>query len=93
LLYLGDVSAFGGVLAGFTMVGEPSMMRRAFLHMKLALLRRRAGGKIPTARDILRAKEPILKKPRGDRPPLRVVHGGGGTDDPKPSAKDKRYLN
>jgi membrane associated rhomboid family serine protease len=91
LLTAGDVQAFGGVLAGFTLVGEPSLLRRAFLRIKLAFLRRRYSG-VPTAHDILRAKQPILKKARGDRPPLRVV--SGGLDDPgKREPKDKRYLN
>jgi membrane associated rhomboid family serine protease len=94
LLYMGDVAGFGGVVAGFTMVGEASLFRRAYLHLKLALLRRRTGGRVPTARDILAAKQPLLKKPRGDRPPLRVVQGGQADEDTgKREPKDKRYLN
>ena len=91
LLYQGDVAGFGGVVTGLTMVGEPSAMRRAYLRAKLALLRNRTGGRVPTAADILRSKGPILKKPRGDRPPLRVVQGGQSDD--KDAPKDKRYLN
>lgn len=99
LLYQGDVTSFGGLLTGFTMVGEPSMARRAYLRMKLAMLRSRQQGPL-TAADILRSKGPILRKGRtekGDRPPLRVVQGGqaGQADERKPNEppKDKRYLN
>jgi hypothetical protein len=94
LLYQGDVADFGGVVTGLTMVGEPSAMRRAYLRLRLAMLRRSVGGRVPTAAEIVRSKGPILKKGRGDRPPLRVVQGGQGgqghDDDPP---KDKRYLN
>jgi membrane associated rhomboid family serine protease len=97
LLYQGDVADFGGVITGLTMVGEPSIVRRVFLRLRLALLRRGVGGRVPTAAEIVRAKGPILKRARGDRPPLRIVQGGqagqpGGesADDPP---KDKRYLN
>jgi membrane associated rhomboid family serine protease len=103
LLYLGDVTSFGGLVTGLTMVGEPSVMRRAYLRLKLAMLRsRQGGGGGPfTADDIVRSKGPILRKGRaekGDRPPLRVVQGGqGGPPDERGKAsdppKDKRYLN
>ncbi len=109
LLYLGDVAGFGGVVTGLTMVGEPSALRRGYLRLRLALLRNRAGGRTPTAADILRSKGPILRKAPGDRPPLRIVHGGYGEDADKPGgkssgdkgsargsgdpSKDKRYLN
>ena len=97
LLYQGDVAGFGGVVTGLTMVGEPSAMRRAYLRLKLALLRSRSGrGRVPTAADIVRSKSPILKR-RGDRPPLRVVQGGqaddAGRDRKSEPPKDKRYLN
>ena len=80
LLYLGDVTSFGGLVTGLTMVGEPSIMRRAYLRLKLATLRsRQGGGGGPfTAEDIVRSKGPILRKGRlekGERPPLRVRHG------------------
>jgi membrane associated rhomboid family serine protease len=88
LLYQGDVTGFGGLAAGFTMVGEPSSMRRAYLRLKLGFLQSRRGGPISAA-DIVRSKGPILKAPRGDRPPLRVVRGGQADEPPK----DKRYLN
>jgi membrane associated rhomboid family serine protease len=96
LLYQGDVAGFGGVLAGLTMVGEPSAFRRAYLRLKLAILRSRSGGGSPTAADIVRGKAPVLRKGRGDRPPLRVVQGGqagehGERETREP--KDKRYLN
>jgi hypothetical protein len=106
LLYQGDVAAFGGVVTGLTMVGEPSALRRAYLQLKLALLRTRSRGRTPTAAEILRSKDPILRKARGDRPPLRIVQGGAGTgagdhgarddgDPPKDKhdKRDKRYLN
>ncbi len=104
LLYLGDVAGFGGVITGLTMVGEPSAVRRAYLRLKLALLRSRSGGRTPTAAEILRSKDPILRKgsakakSRGDRPPLRVVQGGqadehGSRDRKSDPPKDKRYLN
>ncbi len=94
LLYQGDVTGFGGVVTGLTMVGEPSAMRRAYLRLKLAMLRSRYGG-VPTAADIVRSKGPILRKARGDRPPLRVVQGGqaGEHDKANEPPKDKRYLN
>jgi membrane associated rhomboid family serine protease len=98
LLFQGEVAGFGGVITGFTLVGEPSALRRAYLRLRLAVLRGQ-GGRTPTAADILRSKGPILRR-SGDRPPLRVVKGGhsdeagarqkGGSDDPP---KDKRYLN
>jgi len=99
LLYQGDVASFGGVVTGLTMVGEPSAMRRAYLRLKLALLRTRSGGggggRPITAADILRSKGPILRKGRGDKPPLRVVQGGQAddADRDKNAPKDKRYLN
>ncbi len=98
LLYMGDVAGFGGVATGLTMVGEPSALRRAYLRLKLAVLRGRAGSRTPTAAEILKSKTPILRKGRGDRPPLRIVQGGQaddhGTRDRKSDPpKDKRYLN
>jgi membrane associated rhomboid family serine protease len=112
LLYQGDVEGFGGVITGLTLVGEPSALRRGYLRLKLAFLRARSGqpqgqgwsgGGRVTAADIVRSKGPMLKKPRGDRPPLRVVEGGQGRhgdDDGDKSEKkkseppkDKRYLN
>ena len=92
----GMVAPFGGILAGMLMTGEPSPLRRAYLLIKLALLRGRARGRVPTARDIILAKQPILKKARGDRPALRVVQGGAGLEDElkkRQPSKDKRYLN
>jgi membrane associated rhomboid family serine protease len=80
----GVVAPFGGVLTGILMSGEPSPLRRAYLHAKLAFLRRQGG--VPTAHDIAFGKGP--KKARRSGPPLRVVQGGQ-SDEPK----DKRYLN
>jgi membrane associated rhomboid family serine protease len=96
LLYMGDLTGFGGVAAGLTMVGEPSALRRAYLRVKLALLQSRydGRGRRPTAADIVRAKGPIL---RSGRPPLRVVQGGADDKRERPGEKadkpDKRYLN
>jgi hypothetical protein len=96
LLYQGDVAGFGGVVSGLTMVGEPSAIRRAYLRLRLAFLRRQSGGGGPiTAADILRSKGPILRK---GKPPLRVVQGGQADDSArgesdKRAPKDKRYLN
>ena len=58
------------------------------------MLRSRYGG-VPTAADIVRSKGPILRKARGDRPPLRVVQGGQADEHDKANEppKDKRYLN
>ena len=90
LLYMGDIESFGGVVTGLTLAGEPSLFRRAYLRAKLAMLRRRTGGRIPTAYEIARSKEPILRK----RPPLRVVQGGQADDAKEPrEPRDKRYLN
>jgi membrane associated rhomboid family serine protease len=94
LLYLGDMTGFGGVITGLTMVGEPSAVRRAYLRAKLVLLRSRydRGDGHVSAAEIVRSKGPIL---RSGRPPLRVVQGGQADerDKPKEPPKDKRYLN
>jgi membrane associated rhomboid family serine protease len=94
LLYLGDMTGFGGVVTGLTMVGDPSALRRAYLRVKLGFLRRRYDrhdGPISAA-DIVRSKGPIL---RSGRPPLRVVKGGQADEraEPRDPPKDKRYLN
>jgi membrane associated rhomboid family serine protease len=89
----GVVAPFGGVLAALALAGEPSPFRTAYLRLKLMVLRRRVGGSVPTARDIAFGGAP-KKRPRGDRPPLRVVQGGQSDDsDRRDPPKDKRYLN
>ena len=45
------------------------------------------GGRVPTAYEIAKSKQPILRK----RPPLRVVQGGSRREPREP--RDKRYLN
>ena len=58
--------------------------------MKLTMLRRQTGGRVPTAYEIARSKQPILRK----RPPLRVVQGGQSEHPDEPQEpSDKRYLN
>jgi len=87
----GMVAPFGGVLTGVLLSGDPSPLRRAYLRVKLALLRGR-GGRVPTAHEIAFGTKP----PRhGRRPPLRVVQGGqgGSSGDGDDPPKDKRYLN
>jgi membrane associated rhomboid family serine protease len=91
LLFTGDVTGFGGVFVGLGLSGEPSPMRRAYLNVKLALLRRGKGG--PTAHDIATGR---AKPRRAGGPDLRVVQGGREPDEKgekREPPKDKRYLN
>jgi membrane associated rhomboid family serine protease len=84
----GVIAPFGGVLTGMALGGSPSMLRRAFLQLKLALLQRRAGG---PARPGVR---PSTRRPRTSGPPLRVLQGGLEEELRKREPpKDKRYLN
>jgi len=86
----GVVAPFGGVAAGVLFGGSPPLVRRAWLHLKLAVLRRRSGRM--SAQDWLAPKPPRRTRPGG--PPLRVVPGG--LDDVlknRTPPKDKRYLN
>jgi membrane associated rhomboid family serine protease len=87
----GVVAPFGGVLAGLLFAGTPPLSRTAWLHLRLALLRRRAGGNL-RSQDVLSPMPP--RRPRPGGPPLRVV--SGGLDDvlkKRNPPKDKRYLN
>ncbi|MBV9948297.1 MAG: rhomboid family intramembrane serine protease [Myxococcales bacterium] len=86
----GVVAPFGGVVAGLLFAGSPSLARSAWLHLRLAFLRRRASS--------LRVEDIVSSNPkrrsRSGAPPLRVV--SGGIDDvlkKRTPPKDKRYLN
>jgi membrane associated rhomboid family serine protease len=86
----GVVAPFGGVIVGLLFGGTPSLARTAYLHAKLALLRRRSSS--------LRVNDVLSPKPtrraRPGAPPLRVVPGG--LEDvlrKRTPPKDKRYLN
>jgi membrane associated rhomboid family serine protease len=86
----GAVAPFGGVIAGLLFGGTPSVARKAWLQVRLALLRRRSS----TIRleDVLSTKP--KRRPRTGVPPLRVVPGG--LEDAlkkRTPPKDKRYLN
>jgi membrane associated rhomboid family serine protease len=86
----GVVAPFGGVIAGLLFGGTPSLVRSAWLQLRLALLRRRSGGM--RVKDVLTPKAP--RRPRPGAPPLRVVPGG--LEDvlkKRTPPKDKRYLN
>jgi membrane associated rhomboid family serine protease len=85
----GVIAPFGGIVAGLLWGGSPSLARRAWLNVRLAILRRRSGGM--GAGDIL---SPKAKRRPGSGPPLRVVSGGvEETLKKRPPPKDKRYLN
>jgi membrane associated rhomboid family serine protease len=90
----GPVAPLGGVVAGMVLAGSPSPLRKAYLRLKLGYLQRRVGG-VPTAHEIAFGKAaPKRRKPAGERPPLRLVPGGGDDDrDKREPPKDKRYLN
>jgi membrane associated rhomboid family serine protease len=86
----GVIAPFGGILAGLLLGGTPSPLRTAWLHARLALLRRR--GSRLSAEDVLGPKRSARK--RSSSTPLRVVPGG--LDDVLKSRtppKDKRFLN
>jgi|SRR5579883_389927 len=86
----GVVAPFGGVVSGLLFGGSPSIVRAAWLRLRLAVLRRRSASL--RVEDILASKP--KRRPRQGGPPLRVVSGGG--DDvlkKRTPPKDKRYLN
>jgi membrane associated rhomboid family serine protease len=86
----GVVAPFGGVIAGLILGGTPSLARTAWLHLRLALLRRRATSL--NVDDVLAPKP--KRRPRAGAPPLRVVPGGLEEVLKKRNPpKDKRYLN
>ncbi len=85
----GVAAPFGGVLAGLLLGGSPSIARTAWLHVRLALLRRRAT--TVSVHDVLARKPP---RKRAGAPPLRVVPGGlEEVLKKRTPPKDKRYLN
>jgi membrane associated rhomboid family serine protease len=87
----GVVAPFGGLIAGLLWGGTPSLMRTAWLHVRLALLRRQSSGGVHVE-DVLARKPP--RRPRPGAPPLRVVSGGlEEVLKKRTPPKDKRYLN
>jgi hypothetical protein len=86
----GVVAPFGGVIAGLLWGGTPSLARTAWLHTRLAVLRRRSSS--IRVEDVLSAKP--KRRPRAGAPPLRVVPGGlEEVLKKRTPPKDKRYLN
>lgn len=87
----GAASLFGGILAGILFGGTPSVVRSAWLRVKLAFMRRQ--GHALTVESVTGSDRPRAPKRKGG-PPLRVVQGGLEDDlkNRKPP-KDKRYLN
>ena len=86
----GVVAPFGGVVAGLLFGGSPSIMRTAWLRLRLLGLRRRASG--VRVEELLAAKRGRRSRPGA--PPLRVV--GGSVDEvlkKRTPPKDKRFLN
>jgi membrane associated rhomboid family serine protease len=93
----GVFAPFGGLILGLLLAGDPSILRRAYLRTKLALLRRRRENllikEMLSPLDKSSASAPKRKR-GGSAPPLRVVQGG--LDDVlknRKPPKDKRYLN
>jgi membrane associated rhomboid family serine protease len=86
----GVVAPFGGVIAGLVFGGTPSLARKAWLHLKLAVLRRQSTS--VRVEDVLAAKP--KRRSRAGSPPLRVVSGGlEEVLKQRTPPKDKRYLN
>jgi membrane associated rhomboid family serine protease len=86
----GVVAPFGGVIAGLLWGGTPSLARTGWLHLKLAVLRRRSSS--IRVEDVLSTKP--KRRPRPGAPPLRVVPGGlEEVLKKRTPPKDKRYLN
>jgi membrane associated rhomboid family serine protease len=86
----GVVAPFGGVLIGLLFGASPSLARTAWLHVRLALLRRQ--GSSVRIDDVLSRK--AVRRPRAGAPPLRVVSGGlEEVLKKRTPPKDKRYLN
>ena len=86
----GVVAPFGGVIAGLVFGGSPSLARKAWLHTRLALLRRSSSS--VRVEDVLSPKP--KRRQRAGAPPLRVVSGGlEEVLKQRTPPKDKRYLN
>ena len=86
----GVVAPFGGVVAGLLFGGTPSLARTGWLHLRLAVLRRRSS--TIRVEDVLSSKP--KRRARPGTPPLRVVPGGlEEVLKKRTPPKDKRYLN
>jgi membrane associated rhomboid family serine protease len=84
----GVAAPFGGILTGMAFGGSTSILRRSYLELKLALLKRRAasgaGG----------PGRPSVRRARSGGPALRVLPGGLEEELKKREPpNDKRYLN
>jgi membrane associated rhomboid family serine protease len=89
-LHEGVVAPFGGVIVGLLFGGTPSLARTGWLHLRLAVLRRRASS-VPVE-DVLEPKP--KRRGRSGSPALRVMPGGLEEALKKRTPpKDKRYLN
>lgn len=91
----GVVAPFGGALVGYLLGGSPSVLRKLYLQVKLAILRQK--GPVLTVESLLdddKSSRPKTPSKGGKTPSLRVVYGGL-EDDPeaKKGPKDKRWLN
>lgn len=91
----GVVAPFGGALVGYLLSGSPSIVRKLYLQIKLAILRKK--GPVLTVESLLdddKSSRPKTPAKGGKTPSLRVVYGGL-EDDPeaKKGPKDKRWLN
>lgn len=89
----GIPAPFGGIAAGLLLAGSPSLVRSAYLRLRLATLRRSAAKLgTPSAEEILRRGP--SRGNRGSAPSLRMIQGGLEEELRKrPPPKDKRYLN
>jgi len=90
----GAVAPLGGIAAGILLGGTPSPVRAVWLRIKLAFLRRGAGGGL-NVESILDPRGHRTRSPKGrsrSGPSLRVVKGGANDERPRPP-NDKRYLN
>jgi membrane associated rhomboid family serine protease len=86
----GVVAPFGAVIVGLVFGGSPSIARTAWLHVRLAFLRRSAASRHVS--DVISPRPE--RRTRSGGPPLRVVPGGLDEVLKKRNPpKDKRYLN
>jgi membrane associated rhomboid family serine protease len=84
----GVAAPFGGVIVGMALGGAPTILRRTYLELKLAILKRRAGGGARAA------GRTSVRRARGSGPSLRVLPGGLEEELRKREPpNDKRYLN
>jgi membrane associated rhomboid family serine protease len=83
----GVAAPFGGVVTGMAFGGSASILRRTYLELKLAVLKRRAAAGPSSAR-------PSVRRARASGPALRVLPGGLEEELKKREPpNDKRYLN